>query len=335
MRSTMPLLGMVRSRRSHSSILVVLAIAACFDMSALADLQVVASAIGQRYGQAANINLTSSGELTITFQNSPFAELPAMERDTLAREVAAFAFASYPGRENLTSVSVGFQSVHGVAGFTVSRSQVPYTWSASELRVENANSTQTTTASSLPQPSPSQNPAELVDSGLAAGLRNVAVRGRYAVAICRTRCEPDDTAAAFASGFVVLTADSLIPRPLTPAERSAGSTGGAYIRPDRPGGCFTLATRRKQSDSYAGIERSGILYWHRDSAGAVDFSLSNASNAGYSVRAAVGHGILLGKGSSWGTGTVATGVHNDYVIGRRVGAANSAGCDRIAVQSGQ
>lgn len=109
------------------------ALAACFDMSALKDLQALSADINKQYQQPANVNLSNGGRLTVTFQNSPFEELPQLERDSLARDVARFAYSHYVRRDSLSTVSVGFQSVKGAAGFTVSRSSTPYSFDAAEL----------------------------------------------------------------------------------------------------------------------------------------------------------------------------------------------------------
>lgn len=110
------------------------ALAGCFEMSSLRDLQKLSAAINERYHEQAGINLTNGDHLTITFQNSKYATLPADSRQAFALDVARFAFAQYAQRDSLQSVSVGFRAVEGAAGFTLTRSEVPYSWSGAELR---------------------------------------------------------------------------------------------------------------------------------------------------------------------------------------------------------
>lgn len=106
---------------------------ACDAFGAVKGLLVVSSAIASAYHEQANINLTG-GKLTVFFENSHFADLPAHDRDTLAFSVARLAYSSYPARDSLETISVGFKSVKGAAGFTVSSTSVPYSWKVSELR---------------------------------------------------------------------------------------------------------------------------------------------------------------------------------------------------------
>jgi len=106
----------------------------CIDTGALQDLQHLANAINAQYRAPAAVNLASGGELTIMFQNSKYAALAPDERQEFAREVARFAVAQLGERDSLRVVRVGFRAVAGVAGFTAARSEVPYSWSAAELR---------------------------------------------------------------------------------------------------------------------------------------------------------------------------------------------------------
>ena len=115
------------------AILLVSSIAACFDMSGLKDLAAVSTDINKHYQQPASINLSGSS-MTVTFQNSPFGDLPIPERDSLAKEVARFAYSHYARHDSLSTISVGFQTTKGAAGFTMTRSETPYSWPAAELR---------------------------------------------------------------------------------------------------------------------------------------------------------------------------------------------------------
>lgn len=125
-------------RTARSAIMCIFAlvcvVAGCVDTAVLRDLQALVSAINTRYQAPAAVNLASSGELTIMFQNSKYAALAPDERQAFALEVARFAVAQLGARESLRVVRVGFRSVAGVAGFTATRSEVPYSWSTAELQ---------------------------------------------------------------------------------------------------------------------------------------------------------------------------------------------------------
>lgn len=112
---------------------VAFALAACGMVDEIKDLAVLSEAIGAKYGEQANISL-SGAHLTVMFQNSKFADLPASDRAQFAREVAEFSYLRFPRRDSLTRISVGFKSVSGAAGFTMTRSGVPYSWPVSELK---------------------------------------------------------------------------------------------------------------------------------------------------------------------------------------------------------
>ena len=123
------------ARYATVGILALVSVAAgCINTAELRDLQGLASAINSRYEAPAGVNLTTGGQLTITFQNSKYAALAPAAREAFARGVARFAVAHFPERDSLRVVRVGFQSVKGMAGFSVTRSEVPYSWSLADLR---------------------------------------------------------------------------------------------------------------------------------------------------------------------------------------------------------
>ena len=82
---------------------------------------------------AINVNLSNSAYLTIVFSNSAAASLPDSERAVFARRVAEFVRDHYPQYQQLSSISVGFASVRGGGGFSISRTDVPYRFTPAEL----------------------------------------------------------------------------------------------------------------------------------------------------------------------------------------------------------
>jgi hypothetical protein len=123
--------------------LLVAMLAACSIVGDLRELQALSAALHKRYQDVGNININNGAVLTIMFQNSSYAALPDSERAAFARGVAEFAYASYPGREKLSTVNIGFANVKGAAGFSVTRTDVPYSWPAADLRGAMPDSTPT------------------------------------------------------------------------------------------------------------------------------------------------------------------------------------------------
>ena len=115
-------------------------VAACGMVDEIKDLTVLSQAISTKYGEQANINL-AGGRLSVLFLNSKFADLPAGDRAQFARDVAEFSYQKFPRRDSLTRISVGFKSVTGAAGFTMTRSEVPYSWPVSDLKLSMDSTT--------------------------------------------------------------------------------------------------------------------------------------------------------------------------------------------------
>lgn len=114
--------------------LLTLTLAACGEVAELKDILALSQAIAARYEIAPSINVSNGKVLTVTFENSKYAELPAAEREQFAREVAQFTYASFPRRDSIATIRIGFRAVKGAAGFSVTRSEVPYSWPVAELR---------------------------------------------------------------------------------------------------------------------------------------------------------------------------------------------------------
>jgi hypothetical protein len=111
-----------------------LALTACGMMGDVRELSALQTALAKRYGETTDVGLTNRDRLTVTFENSKFANLEGRSRSDFARGVATFVFARYPQRDSLSSISVGFRSVLGLPGLTLKKTDAPYSWSAAELR---------------------------------------------------------------------------------------------------------------------------------------------------------------------------------------------------------
>jgi hypothetical protein len=127
-------LNRLRRPATLAAALLALALTACGMMGDLRDLSALQTAVAKSYGETAAVNLSNGKLLTVTFQNSKFATLDGPSRSDFARGVAVFAFTQYARRDSLTSVSIGFRSVKGAGGFTLTTTDVPYSWTATELR---------------------------------------------------------------------------------------------------------------------------------------------------------------------------------------------------------
>lgn len=67
-----------------------------------------------------------------------------MERQALARDVAVFVRDHYPGYTRLESVSVGFATRRKAGILTVTQSEVPYTFTTTDLgQPQHVDSTET------------------------------------------------------------------------------------------------------------------------------------------------------------------------------------------------
>ena len=98
------------------------------------DLLSLQQGIVQQFGDSdIGINRNTSGLLTVTFTNSHFAALPDSAQAAEARKVAEYVRDHYPEYGGLTQVSIALRSQQGGGGFSVSTSNVPYSWTTAEL----------------------------------------------------------------------------------------------------------------------------------------------------------------------------------------------------------
>lgn len=105
----------------------------CGMQQTMRDLLTLHQGLARQYPESAiGVNVTNS-VLTVTFQNSTRASLPEAERAALARQVAEFTRDHYPGYARLSRVQVGFVTAHQYGPLTTSRSDVPYSYTVTDL----------------------------------------------------------------------------------------------------------------------------------------------------------------------------------------------------------
>lgn len=108
----------------------VVSLTACADFKDLIDLQRRLMAEFPR--TAININVTND-HLSVLFQDSTTATLPETERAAFARRVAEFVRDHYRDYDRISEVSVGFSQTKRLGPLTSTRTDVPYSFSRTEL----------------------------------------------------------------------------------------------------------------------------------------------------------------------------------------------------------
>ena len=173
-------------------------------------------------------------------------------------------------------------------------------------------------------------------------VSQVPVAGTYELLICRDGCGSRDKARAYIRGTLVLASGALsFDSASTRARRRLMQAflfygpplriGHADRLPD-PNGCFVLTSVDTSTDSYAGIDRVGLLLWRLDGASRVIFELYRSPDAGYDVAVRATGDALAGVGESWGAGAAATSAPRDSVVGWRIGPPSAARCSAAAMR---
>jgi len=104
--------------------------AGCADLRGMMSLQ---RDLAREFGTSAiSINL-SQGNLTVAFVNSPAGQLPDSGKAAFARRVAECVRDHYVGYRDLALVRVGFTRSTTVGPLSTSSTEVPYTFTPSEL----------------------------------------------------------------------------------------------------------------------------------------------------------------------------------------------------------
>jgi hypothetical protein len=137
--------------------------------------------------------------------------------------------------------------------------------------------------------------------------------GTYEIAVCRTSCSLQDTAAAYAVGWLILLDD--------PNEAE-----NLNYRHQHKNGCFDFPKLLPLTDTFL-QKRGGRVAWASDSTGAIRFLLFTTADAGYGVRVRIVNGVLEGTGISSGAGVAAIpNAPRDYIVGRRTGPPDRSRC---------
>ena len=113
--------------------LLALCLAACAACAATGDPSAVGRAVAAEYKHPAGVAVRNGRALVVTFENAPFAGLPAEPRAQLAREVARLARAHYADAAALDTVAVAFEAVRGGGPVTAREQTGRYAFAAAEL----------------------------------------------------------------------------------------------------------------------------------------------------------------------------------------------------------
>ena len=96
----------------------------------------LSEAIQAEYHMPAHVAINNGSHLTVTFPKEAVADLKLSDEDRadFARRVARFAVAHYRSGTSLSDVRIAFQSVSNAGMVTVTSTDAPYTFAASELK---------------------------------------------------------------------------------------------------------------------------------------------------------------------------------------------------------
>jgi len=104
---------------------------ACADLRDIMSLQ---QGLSKEFpNNAIGVNVNNEAYLTVTFTNSPAAQLPDSEQALLARHVAEFVRDHYAEYARLQEINVGFSTVTGSGSFHFTRTNVPYHFTPKDL----------------------------------------------------------------------------------------------------------------------------------------------------------------------------------------------------------
>lgn len=95
--------------------------------AALKDLNVLSSALAQRYHTQATVTLSNGSHLRITFQNVPAG---AFDPESVAR----FAKANYPRADSLDDITIAYVQVTSTGPLTVTHTDAPTTFLVRDLQ---------------------------------------------------------------------------------------------------------------------------------------------------------------------------------------------------------
>jgi hypothetical protein len=131
--------------RSFPSLIVVITAILTAGCQTLKDGLDLSQQIAVKFKQGAKISINSHGNLVITFENSPLADLPAEERRQFAHSVARFAFQHYAHSEALNTIGVVFQSQRAYGPIKIGKAYPMYMWKVAELKSTADDTTLTLT----------------------------------------------------------------------------------------------------------------------------------------------------------------------------------------------
>ena len=134
------------TRAVTTAMLLACAVARCGMERTLRDVMMLQQGLMREYQEPAIGVNVANGVLTVVFQNSKRASLPERERSALAHQVAEFVRDHYAEYGHLSRVQIGFTTAHQYGPLTTTRSDVPYSYAATDLGPAPAAATSATPA---------------------------------------------------------------------------------------------------------------------------------------------------------------------------------------------
>ena len=171
--------------------------------------------------------------------------------------------------------------------------------------------------------------------------------GTYEIALCKGACSLGDSSRVLFQGHLVLADTTLTIAQLPEAKRPYLEVVSAFMDVEGPlNGCFTFqpvrATRREihglpfllVPGARTSLDPASLTHWDRRAEDTVEFTLYRSPDANHRVVAHIASGRLVGQ-AAWSAVGVAPDeregdIGADFVIGRRIGAADIERCIREA-----
>jgi hypothetical protein len=120
-----------RCARGLAILALLTTLSGCQEMKSLLALQ--QGLVAEFHTRAVQVNVNNGTTLTVTFQNSPIAQLDDSAQVDTCREVAEYVRDHYSGYAQLERINVGFAQVRQVGPLTMTNGRTPCTFRPAEL----------------------------------------------------------------------------------------------------------------------------------------------------------------------------------------------------------
>jgi len=116
------------------SLTVLVAATLALGCAELRDMMTLQQGLVREFNETGiNININNRANLTVTFSNSPAADLSDAERAAFARQVAEYVRDHYAHYSTLETIAVGFSTVTKTGPITYTNTTVPYRFTPRDL----------------------------------------------------------------------------------------------------------------------------------------------------------------------------------------------------------